>query len=493
VTDKIKQTFQNAIDKLPYVVIGLGLLLRLNVYIQGRALEVDEANIARNIFESGYLQLLQPLRYEQYAPYGFLWAIKTITIAGGYGEYVLRLFPLLCGAASLIALHKLLKHFGSSASVLYPLFLFATGYIYLYYATEVKQYASDVLVTTLLVLIALSTNIDRTSKKRFLIVWGLVGIVAMLFSMPSVFILAGVGCYYIVKVITTKQYNRLLLLCAVVLMWLVVFLAIYYISLKEGIGSGFLQWYHERYFPELLPKTNEEWQRNKDIFSGLTNQLTGDTTLAIVLNVFLVLIGLFTLLRKHLARTMLLMVPIIAVILAAAMHHFTLIPRVVLFITPILFVLMAVGMQTLFQIRYKVVAIVISVACVVSAINFQELQYLYKPLLFEEFDDALTLIQRNGFDGKQVHITTMLEPAYIYYTQMHPDNKQWKSLKYAGIIQWTTNHDSLVQTFQQDVVVYSWYPDDLLDKELTTYRKYCEVTTIDGAYGMKLFLCKRKQ
>ena len=58
--------------KLAWIIIGFGILIRLIQYLYNRSLWADEAVLALNIVNRSYLELLQPLDYDQAAPIGFL-------------------------------------------------------------------------------------------------------------------------------------------------------------------------------------------------------------------------------------------------------------------------------------------------------------------------------------------------------------------------------------------------------------------------------------
>lgn len=62
------------------ILLG-GIILRLHVYLSNRSLIIDEANLARNVVEGNWLQFLQPLKYEQYAPPIFLCLSKMAIFA----------------------------------------------------------------------------------------------------------------------------------------------------------------------------------------------------------------------------------------------------------------------------------------------------------------------------------------------------------------------------------------------------------------------------
>lgn len=76
--------------------------MQLSQYLYNRSLWADEAVLALNIVNRSYLELLQPLDYDQAAPIGFLIVEKFAVQLFGDNEYSLRLFPLLSGIISLL-------------------------------------------------------------------------------------------------------------------------------------------------------------------------------------------------------------------------------------------------------------------------------------------------------------------------------------------------------------------------------------------------------
>ena len=59
-------------QRLILAIICFGILVRLVQYLFNRSLWADEAVLALNIVNRSYLELLEPLDYEQGAPIGFL-------------------------------------------------------------------------------------------------------------------------------------------------------------------------------------------------------------------------------------------------------------------------------------------------------------------------------------------------------------------------------------------------------------------------------------
>src|SRR3989338_11217817 len=84
-------------DKLPFIIILIGIIFRFYRYLYNKALWLDEAMLSLNIVERSFLELLKPLDYRQNAPIGFLMIEKFFVNIFGNNEYSLRLFPFTCG------------------------------------------------------------------------------------------------------------------------------------------------------------------------------------------------------------------------------------------------------------------------------------------------------------------------------------------------------------------------------------------------------------
>src|SRR5947209_20397995 len=87
---------------LPRLILGFGITVRCVQYLANRSLWLDESFLALNIVHRTFLQLLQPLDYEQGAPLAFLMVERAAVQLFGNSEYALRLFPLVSGIVSLL-------------------------------------------------------------------------------------------------------------------------------------------------------------------------------------------------------------------------------------------------------------------------------------------------------------------------------------------------------------------------------------------------------
>ena len=85
--------------------MAFGVLLRVVRYLMQYPLWGDEAFLAANFIERGYLDLLRPLEYGQVSPLFFLWVERAMVGLLGFSEWSLRLVPTLAGVASVFLFH----------------------------------------------------------------------------------------------------------------------------------------------------------------------------------------------------------------------------------------------------------------------------------------------------------------------------------------------------------------------------------------------------
>lgn len=435
---------QKILRLVALLIIGIGISIRLYVYLQNRNLIIDEANIARNIYERGFLALVQPLNYEQYAPPIFLWITKIFSLLFGMSEYALKLYPFLCGIAAYYVLYRILKHLVTIESFWYPLILFSFPLLIIRYTTELKQYMSDVLIALLLILFALSIDIFKRSTKQFATFWIVTGSLVIWASMPSVFLLAGIGCYYAWQGLATKQYNKILNIGIISLIWVAQFALYYIIILAPQANSDYLQNFHQQYFLYATPFTHDEWFHNKATFNALIYQVVGLYPYAYSIFFAFFISGMAVLARKATHKFLLLVVPILALLVAAALNQFSLLPRVSLFIIPILILISSYGFGQFVYLRSNILKGILIIAGIYAAgcsiMNYYEGR---RPLLFEEMTTGLQFLMDNNVNGEDIFLYNSSVPAFIYYTEIHPNKEHWQNVKNAERTHWHTHYDSL--------------------------------------------------
>jgi hypothetical protein len=152
----------------------IGLTLRLTRYILRFPLWEDEACLAANFLDRGYLDLLKPCDYCVVAPPLFLWLQLAMVKLLGYTEYTLRLVPFLCGMASLVLFRHVAGRLLRGTALVLAVGIFAVSYPMTRYAAEAKPYAADLLVA-LVMLALLFEWLRRPGENRWL--WGLAAMI----------------------------------------------------------------------------------------------------------------------------------------------------------------------------------------------------------------------------------------------------------------------------------------------------------------------------
>ena len=174
------------------VILAVGIASRLIRYLLRFPLWGDESMLVMNFLDRDYAGLMQPLNFHQVAPLLFLWIELTAVKLLGFNEWSLRLFPLLCSLASLFLFHRLARLLLHGTALVLAVAIFAVTYSGLRYASEVKPYGVDLMVSTLLFLLAVRWW-RQPDDTRWL--WVLTAVVplALGLSYPAVFVAGGVS------------------------------------------------------------------------------------------------------------------------------------------------------------------------------------------------------------------------------------------------------------------------------------------------------------
>src|SRR5262249_53913452 len=96
---ELTRLWRLTLDRFEYVVIALGILLRLLTYWEDREFWLDELFLWGNIAGTPILEFSQPLAGDQLAPVGFLITERAVVRLLGQSTRVGRIVPLVCGIA----------------------------------------------------------------------------------------------------------------------------------------------------------------------------------------------------------------------------------------------------------------------------------------------------------------------------------------------------------------------------------------------------------
>jgi hypothetical protein len=342
-------------------LVAVGVVARIVRYLVNRSLWRDEAALAVNLIDRSFGQFAAPLDYDQAAPLGFLWLEKVSLIAFGSGEYALRLLPLLAGLGAVFVFFKVARELLEPREALLALLLFSISEPLVFYASEVKQYSTDVLACLLIVWPA-ALIARRGATPQRLIALALLGVAGLWLSMPAAFVCAGVGLALAVDPLRRRAgIAALLPLLAVGALWAASFTAEYVVLLRPMRGNEFLEATWSNYFAPL-PFSLEALDWYRRTFFGLFNDPLGLPSVEIAGLLFLV--GLVALLQRVPIHALLLILPVGFALVASLLHlapfptnanyhladrYYPFFGRLILFSVPLLLPFVAAGIARLTQ------------------------------------------------------------------------------------------------------------------------------------------------
>jgi dolichyl-phosphate-mannose-protein mannosyltransferase len=176
----------------PWLLLAVGVALRLALYLSRSSLSIDETSLALDIGTHSFAELLHPLPSLQTAPPLFLETTKLATVLFGMSEWSLRLVPLVCGLALPVVTWRVARRLLPEPAAIATLGLGAVAPTLVQYSVTAKPYIGDALTALVMMALALDVLEAPAVRRRW---WrlGLGGAAALLWSIPAPFVLAAVG------------------------------------------------------------------------------------------------------------------------------------------------------------------------------------------------------------------------------------------------------------------------------------------------------------
>ena len=398
------------------VLFLCGIVLRLRQYLTDRSLWLDEAMLALNIVQRDFAGLTKPLDYDQGAPIGFLWLEKVFNLILGRSEFALRLFPLLAGLASLWLFYLLLKRITSGMGLLTVFALFALNPQLIYYSSEVKQYILDVVVTLGLLFIAAPLWNEGPERRNFIRL-GLAGLLALWFSHPALFMLAGIGLALVILCVQQRDYSSLKLVIGIGLVWLANVSLLYFITLRGLSQNTFILDYWKDAFIPIPPWSDWGWflaafQNHVHFLLGLTS--------ALWLVFLLILAGWLALwFEQRMEATAFAFIFLIALI-ASALRLYPTMERLGLFLVPLELILIGKSVETLSRGLRARPTLALFAALALSGYLLYgpvttSLEYFLHPKYYEHIRPSMAYLESAWKEGDEMYISYGAVPAFRYY------------------------------------------------------------------------------
>lgn len=230
---------------VPLLLILLGTAIRVRQWAAGRSLWLDEALVAESVITRDYAGLVsEPLLHSQAAPVLWLWLERLCVDAFGTDERALRVVPLLAGVGTLLVTWLLARRLLPSVLSPVPVAIVALTPSLVYYSTEVKPYATDVLVVLVLVLLSLSAT-GRAGLLRL----ALVSAALLWLSYATVLAMAGISVVLVLRSARKRQWRAAVLTAGLLTPWLASLAVAYALVLADLRGNDVLKEYWDHTFP----------------------------------------------------------------------------------------------------------------------------------------------------------------------------------------------------------------------------------------------------
>lgn len=327
------------------LALAAGAALRLVHYGLNPSLTLDDAMLSINIASRSWAGLLQPLALQQSAPLGFLWALRACALVGGWNELALRLVPVLAGIALPYGVWLLARRLLDARAAVVAAGFTALSPILVQYAISVKPYETDALVAVAVALAALAVT-DRPTSRRWAVLGGF-GVVALLFSTPAVFVLAGAG----LALVVTLRRRALLPVGVLGAAWIALFALLYLTATRAEALSPYLQSFWDRKF--LTPAVMaSDPGRAWDIVQRLPTQVfTGDAPRLVPLVAcwLAAAFGVRHIGRRQGGRVWVLVGPVAVALLASMLRRYPVAPRLFVFAAPFVAVTLAGGVAWVWE------------------------------------------------------------------------------------------------------------------------------------------------
>jgi len=415
--------------KLTYAVIGLGVLLRLRQFLFMRTMWCDEVMLAFNIAGNSVGDLLtKPLAFNQVAPIGYLLLSKIPVALLGSQEISFRLIPFLFGATTPLLAYLIgSRVFKSDWSTLLFTLLTAVSPLLVFYSNEVKPYSSDVFFALSCVLAYLRYRDDKPLH------WPLLatGIVAVFCSFPSCFILAAIGVVEFARALLVKERGAAIRIVLFASGWLAAFMVMFFVFMQRKQGNDYLTGFWQSGFMPTSPAEIVPWlmQSLASLPEMAFQQYRAGAPItpelwlgppSLMLAILVTPLAAISL-RKPNAALLIFLIALTLNILVSAFKLYPFEGRTILYLTPLVFLVIAGGIDVCLQSRavwQRWAAVVLAGLCLVTPLVISA-QVLARPTQFSDMKALLAYLEQHREPDQRLAVSQWSEQAYIYYAPLY--------------------------------------------------------------------------
>lgn len=414
-------------DKFLWIIISVGIILRLIRYLYNPSLWFDEAANATYFLEQNITDFIHPSPLNiQSSPVGFLILVKGATQLFGSSEYALKLIPLLYGISALFLFYWVARYYIKPKAVPIALGLFAILDPMVYFSSELKAYSGDLAIALSLYL-ATSYMQSRKITNYHALFFGFWGVIAIWCSNPAVFILTGIGITFTIFYSMNKEWAVLKKLSFSFALWALSFLTYYFTFVRQvminfsTLTNNDLFWAKQKAFMPLPPRSLSDIQWFLEFPSMILNHPIGVTFTGLALFTFIV--GAVVLYKEQKDRFFIFVLPVIITLLASSFKMYAFASAQILFITPAVLLFIAEGVEHIREKTSQNSSLVWIVLVVLLFIHpsATAVYHIKKPFSREEIKPVLSYVRSNWQEGDVLYLYYMSLRAFDYYSKYYPD------------------------------------------------------------------------
>lgn len=327
-------------------IIAFGTVLRIGQFLYNRSLTEGEAALALNIVNRSYDGLFQPLDYVQAAPVGFLLVQRFMILLFGNTEIAMRLFPLVAGILVLVLFYYVARRILTPTARTIGLIIFIVGDHLIYFASEVKQYSTDVFWTLCIILLVLWLIKHKTALLP-VILYSLVGALSLWFSHPALFIVSACSLVIIIALIKERSWSVLSRFLIIMIVPIASFILNYQLILDAGARNQQLIDFWQSAFMPFPPSRFKDLAWYPYVFLRTFKFPIGLSVYTLGLAVLSFISGFFLMLRTKKKLLAILILPVFLTLVASAVHRYPFEGRLILFLTPMFVIIIAEGLDFL--------------------------------------------------------------------------------------------------------------------------------------------------
>lgn len=405
-------------ERLPWVIMGIGALLRLQHLLSNRSLWLDEAVLAVSINSRPLGDILKNIEiFPEFSKPPLLFAIieKIITLCLGPSEMALRLFPFICAIAALPLFYKLVKKHFNPLTTLIALSAFAISDPLIYYAAEVKPYSTELLVALVFFWIFEKSRSAEFSNKT-LILLGLLPAIGLWISNSLIFLMTTAALAITYEQLIKKNKEALLKTAGIFFLWGMSFLLLYKTSLNAMVSNQSLLRTFPGYILDKPLLSPEALQWVGAMITGFLNESGGLPNWSLL---FLI-IGSVAIIKKDLPRGLLIIAPVLLTLLAAALEKYPFRGRLLLFLVPGVIIGIAEGIRILSEktrnkryLTFGLLWILLLLPMTIPVI-----QHIYQTRAQTENREVLKRFKELFQEGDTVLLNTAAQPPFWYYASI---------------------------------------------------------------------------